>query len=159
MTKIKTTLAVCLALLATASFAENSQRKTAFDPEARPRVAPAVDETRRHARERDAWPPDMAPYDHEYTGELTIKRGTDAEVRAACPNKFTPNGLALGCTIRRFGGATCEIWIANDARLQAVGWARDYDIILRHELSHCNGWNHLKPGEGRNVTCFATSCE
>jgi hypothetical protein len=29
----------------------------------------------------------------------------------------------------------CTIWIVTDAE-------RDYDIVLRHELGHCNGWQH-----------------
>jgi hypothetical protein len=32
----------------------------------------------------------------------------------------------------------CTIWIVTDAELRGY----DYDIVLRHELDHCNGWQH-----------------
>src|SRR5262249_55344371 len=79
-------------------------------------------------------------FDYEYKGELTIKRGTQDELRKACPNTFRPNASAIGCTSRSFAGAACVIWIVNDQTLQAIGW--DIEIVLRHERAHCNGWHH-----------------
>jgi hypothetical protein len=79
-------------------------------------------------------------FDHEYKGELTIRRGTQDDLRAACPNTFKPGNYAIGCTYRQLGGASCLIYIVNDNVLQSINW--DIEIVLRHERAHCNGWHH-----------------
>jgi len=79
-------------------------------------------------------------FDHEFKGELTVKRGTQQELRIACPNTFRPGNLALGCALRYLSGAACVIYIVNDSTLQFANW--DYEIVLRHERAHCNGWHH-----------------
>ena len=77
-------------------------------------------------------------FDHEFKGELKVVRGSQQELRTACPNSFHPGNIALGCT--RLIYDTCTIYILNDQGLQATGW--DYEIVLRHERAHCNGWRH-----------------
>ena len=79
-------------------------------------------------------------FDHEYKGELKINRGTQTQMRAACPNTFKPGAHAIGCALRSLGGAACVIWIADDNFLQAIAF--DVEIVLRHERAHCNGWKH-----------------
>jgi hypothetical protein len=37
-----------------------------------------------------------------------------------------------------------EIIILDDASLARLGW--NSDIIIRHELGHCNGWPADHPG-------------
>jgi len=77
-------------------------------------------------------------FDHEFKGELRIVRGTQQQLRAACPNSFNPGWNAMGCTRHIYD--ICTIYILNDAGLQAINW--DYEIVLRHERAHCNGWKH-----------------
>jgi hypothetical protein len=88
-------------------------------------------------REIELLPP--VEFDREYTGILTIKRGTQDDVRAMCP-QAGPERPALGCAIRMLNGDTCTVIIANDVILQAHGWT--YELALRHERSHCNRWRH-----------------
>src|SRR5262245_4304182 len=49
-------------------------------------------------RAKNYLPPEE--FDHEYKGELTIKRGTQDDLRKACPNTFKPGNYAIGCTYR-----------------------------------------------------------
>jgi len=77
-------------------------------------------------------------FDHEYKGELQIKRGTQDDLRKACPNAFRPGNSAIGCTLRY--PASCVIYIVNDNALQALDW--DIEVVLRHERAYCNGWRH-----------------
>jgi len=79
-------------------------------------------------------------YDREYKGELKVVRGTQQELRAYCPGWFYPNYNAIGCTKLALGGQVCTIYILNDQGLQAIGW--DFEIVVRHERAHCNGWVH-----------------
>ena len=79
-------------------------------------------------------------FDRPYEGELKIVRGTQADLRAACPSSFKLGNHAIGCMQLHLQGMPCIIYILNDIGLQAIGW--DYDIVLRHERGHCNGWKH-----------------
>ena len=79
-------------------------------------------------------------FDHVFKGELTVKRGTQNDLRSACPNSFDPSRPALGCAKRLLDGQICVVYILNDIGLQMTGW--DYEIVLRHEVAHCNGWRH-----------------
>jgi len=79
-------------------------------------------------------------FDREYDGMLTVVRGTQQQLREACPNSFKPSNLAIGCAKPMFGGGTCIVFILNDAGLQMIGW--DYEIVFRHERAHCVGWHH-----------------
>jgi len=89
-------------------------------------------------RKWDLLPP--PEHDRPYTGVLTVIRGTQDELRAQCPI-FRPYNWALGCSPVRMNRSThCIVYIADDATLKAAGWR--YDLVLRHELGHCNGWRH-----------------
>src|SRR5262249_39262676 len=55
-------------------------------------------------------------FDHEYKGELKIVRGTQNDLRAACPNSFKPGNNAFGCTKNPLEGI-CLVYIRNDAGL------------------------------------------
>ena len=91
-----------------------------------------------YLRKQNLLPPEE--FDHEYKGELKIERGTQADLRKACPGSFNPGWNAIGCTKLAFGGAVCTIYMLNEQGLQALGW--DVEIVLRHERAHCNGWHH-----------------
>src|SRR6516225_6672142 len=99
MTKLKTRLAILVALLPLPAFAGPPDP---YFPQ-----LPSLSPQQRAWRQQQAWPRDMAPFDHEYTGELTIKRGTDAQVREQCPGQFHVGGNALGCSVRHLDGSTC----------------------------------------------------
>ena len=81
-------------------------------------------------------------FDHEFDGNITVLRVGDDEVREACPGKFRVGNWALGCTTKVLGSRECTIRILRDAELRTTTWAKDYDIIYRHERGHCNGWVH-----------------
>jgi hypothetical protein len=78
-------------------------------------------------------------FDREYDGILKIVRGTQQELRAACPNSFRP-GNAIGCAHVPREGLPCVIYILNDSGLQSVNM--DYEVVFRHERAHCLNWKH-----------------
>jgi hypothetical protein len=110
--------------------------QTATEPYYKPR--PLTPEYVEQLRAKGTLPP--KEFDYEYKGELTIKRGSQDDLRKACPNVFRPGNYAIGCTYRWFDGSACTVYIVNDNVLQSINW--DYDLVLRHELGHCNGWKH-----------------
>src|SRR5262249_5805108 len=109
--------------------------QTLPEPYYRPR--PLTPDYVEYLRSRNYLPP--AEFDREYKGELKIVRGSQQELRAACPNSFKPGNNAIGCAKRIFD-VMCTIYILNDAGLQSIGW--DIEIVVRHERAHCNGWKH-----------------
>ena len=82
-------------------------------------------------------------FDHEYDGELTIKYMTPDDIHRLCnPALNVKNGQqALACT-RAFLSLpkSCIIYMMTAQELEKRGWS--YDIVLRHETGHCNGWVH-----------------
>jgi len=84
-------------------------------------------------------------FDHEYDGKLTIKYVIFEDIYAKCRGSVTTGGAIatrpLACTQRNYDGPnTCAIWMLTMPAYARLGW--DYNIILRHEIAHCNGWNH-----------------
>jgi hypothetical protein len=95
-------------------------------------------------RERLVPPPE---FDHPYKGDLTIVDALDQkQVRAKCPSAKFTLGVALGCAHR--GATYCWIYLAPKVDMKAAGFPRD--LILRHEIAHCNGW----PGDHRGARPF-----
>jgi hypothetical protein len=78
-------------------------------------------------------------YDKPYTGKLTIERVTIEQLLARCTNA---NVRSLGCAFR--SAADCLILLVDDASIKAAGWT--YELMLRHETAHCNGWPASHPG-------------
>src|SRR5262249_18528297 len=81
-------------------------------------------------------------YDHDYDGELTVRYMTPQALYQQCIAAVRPGqGKPLACT-RSFQGAPkhCLIYIIPKETLENMGWS--YDIVMRHELGHCNGWHH-----------------
>jgi hypothetical protein len=86
-------------------------------------------------------------FDYPFEGsQLIIQRGNKEKMESDCP-KQTP--MTMACAFRKTGvpdgqpSDYCRIVIANDEllheRIRTRGfWT--YDIILRHEMGHCNGW-------------------
>jgi len=77
-------------------------------------------------------------YDYPFPGELKIARlASEAEVRVACYGADFSSGHALACNVR-WGKHRCDVYIAADKVLATVGLS--YEVTLRHEQGHCNGW-------------------
>jgi hypothetical protein len=86
-------------------------------------------------------------YDHPYPGKLTIYRvKTQDEVRFFCmPFR---SGPAYACNLR-WEDIACTIYIAADEVLAEVGLT--YEITLRHEIGHCNGWKTPDHADARYI--------
>jgi hypothetical protein len=84
-------------------------------------------------------------YDRPFAGKYSeIRVGADV-MAIVCPK--TPFPVTLGCVVsnikwdgeRMVVPATeCIVYIAADDILKKAGWS--YDILMRHERAHCNGW-------------------
>jgi hypothetical protein len=76
-------------------------------------------------------------YDHPYKGHLTIQRATDEEMVRTCPAPLTlPKRIA--CAFPIPAANSCLIVLAPRATITAAGYSEE--IIIRHEIGHCNGW-------------------
>jgi len=75
-------------------------------------------------------------FDHPYRGDFVILRLKDqAEIRANCGPTTLP--YHLGCGQRATSGI-CVMILATDEFIRSKGWSPE--IVLRHEIGHCNGW-------------------
>jgi hypothetical protein len=84
-------------------------------------------------------PPDE--FDRDYTGEMTIKRGDELDMKIAC------KGISMtGCTYR-WNDERCVVYIANDDVLNKHYLS--YDAVFRHERAHCLGWHHADESKKR----------
>jgi hypothetical protein len=90
-------------------------------------------------------------YDHPYTGgtleivRIEIAGDRPVEMIEPCQKE------RIGCAQRTFTG--CRVYIVGDEYLKRKETAQkkiglDYDMVLRHEVAHCNGWPHDHP-DGR----------
>jgi hypothetical protein len=91
-------------------------------------------------------------FDHEYDGELTIKYMIEEDIYRNCRLGVKPGGgRPLACaraylelppssTAPMGASKSCAIYMMTEAAYARLGWS--YDIILRHEIGHCNGWHH-----------------
>jgi hypothetical protein len=89
-------------------------------------------------------------YDRPFNGTLEIyKVGGQEDVRATgCPKTAF---VALGCAFWWANPSKCVVILADDAAIKAVG--HDPEIVLRHEIAHCNGWPASHSG-ARPVSAF-----
>jgi hypothetical protein len=96
-------------------------------------------------------------FDHEYDGELTIHHLLEQDLYEKCRGAVRGSGMsgrALACTAAiQTPRKKCTIWMMTEPTLARLGW--DYNIIMRHEIGHCNGWHHESPN---GVRCWANSC-
>jgi hypothetical protein len=103
-----------------------------------PKPRPVVQQAEEIKRQRLILPP--LEYDHPFDGEIIIVR-TEAEYTPGFWKCRMSHPTPVGCA--RVGGRNgkCVMYIADDATLQRYG--EEYDLVLRHETGHCNGWaNH-----------------
>jgi hypothetical protein len=80
-------------------------------------------------------------FDHDYSGKITFEIvKTQEELRGICGATYTKGMLA--CAMTR--GPNCKIVMPIDDVIAARGWTPE--LILRHEIGHCNGWPSDHPG-------------
>ena len=76
-------------------------------------------------------------YDRPYTGVLVVLRADSQQrVRELCPGTVFGWIGALACA-DVFGG-WCRVVLAQDEVITKAGFPPE--ILLRHEIAHCNGW-------------------
>jgi hypothetical protein len=80
-----------------------------------------------------------AKYDIPYTGKLTIWYTPSKEVLSEWKAKLEPNWSGVAFARHRKDDFTeCHIHMLDAKALKAAGY--NYNLVLRHELAHCNGW-------------------
>ena len=80
-------------------------------------------------------------FDHEYDGELKIQHMIAEDIDELCRGAVRDGQRALACTRAFYGNPkSCTIYMMTEDDLARLGW--NYNIVLRHELGHCNGWHH-----------------
>jgi hypothetical protein len=85
-------------------------------------------------------------FDKPYAGKLMIRRvDSKEEVQRVCQLSRP----TVGCAVKPVVDM-CIIVIADDAAIAARGWT--YEIVLRHEIGHCNGWPGDHPGARSSET-------
>ena len=76
-------------------------------------------------------------YDAPYPGKIYIHRPESEEaVRKICYLSVFKT-RAMGCSYITWPGE-CVIVIGSDELIKTVGLT--YEVALRHEVGHCNGW-------------------
>lgn len=70
-----------------------------------------------------------AEYDRPYTGSLEIQYADPKEVYTKCK--------ARACAV--IGKDRCRIIFPADTGLLP---RKTLDMLMRHEIAHCNGWRH-----------------
>ena len=85
-----------------------------------------------------------AEYDHPYTaGQFWVTVvDSQADVRDKCESTRLLD-VALACARQTYlksdpSVKVCWIVIANADVINSAGYV--YDVVLRHEIGHCNGW-------------------
>jgi hypothetical protein len=100
-----------------------------------PPLLPATKENKEAFRQKRILPP--LEFDKPYTGYLLVVPLTKGEMAEKCPKTIYP--ITLACSFRNFTGPdTCKIYIISDRVIEEAGWTRE--IVMRHELAHCEGW-------------------
>ena len=80
-------------------------------------------------------------YDHPYTaGGLLVIDGGD-EMEKWCPNR---HGFGYHSACARLDDSLCIIIHAPEKQIIESG--RTLNIVMRHEIGHCNGWPEDHPG-------------
>jgi hypothetical protein len=77
-------------------------------------------------------------YDHPYRGKLTLRKAKDqAEIRRFCSSVSFNLGFAPACGY--VYPDRCDIMVLADGEIRKLGLTPE--VVLRHELAHCNGWH------------------
>jgi hypothetical protein len=148
-------LAIALALFASTAHAQKADREASpmmplvKQPDLVAAPPPAI-------KPNVALPPAAKPnvgvlgpveYDVPFPGKLKVIRGNKFLMTRLCPKTVMP--ITLGCSYTDPNKEECVVIMAEDDIILAAGWTPE--ITLRHEESHCNGWDHTHKG-ARPVT-------
>jgi hypothetical protein len=81
-----------------------------------------------------------AEYDKPFAGKVEEFLVNDFEdLQRSCRKQ---NLLVLGCATR-WSASLCVIYLASDDLIRKYGWPNQIvDETRRHEIAHCNGWEH-----------------
>lgn len=80
-------------------------------------------------------------YDYPFKGNLiTVKKQSKEEVNKLCN---TPMAMGLGC-MKFVSPEHCVIVVVSDEIAEAAGYTPE--VVVRHEVGHCNGWPKDHPG-------------
>jgi len=74
-----------------------------------------------------------AEFDRAYTGPLEIEYAAPADVNALCAT----GRYVRACAI--IGDGWCKIILPKDT---GVYPRKTLELLMRHEIAHCNGWEH-----------------
>ena len=79
-------------------------------------------------------------YDHAYPGTVVVYYASDqADMRYKCNRTDLWEAIPLfGCSWAANDKHPCLIVVGDEPTLIKWGWTRN--IVLRHEIGHCNGW-------------------
>ena len=85
--------------------------------------------------------PPPAIYDHVYNGPIIVQTLSADEVAKVCKNT---NAMACILFFPNFPGDKCFMVLPKIGKGGVT--AKTYELLLRHETAHCNGWpnNHPK---------------
>ena len=84
-------------------------------------------------------------FDGPYKGELIVTVVSHEELVRRCPGLWA-GVLACAKTYgERIRPIRCEIFIEDEKAITARGYTRE--LMLRHEIGHCNGWPGDHPGQ------------
>jgi hypothetical protein len=85
-------------------------------------------------------------YDHPYTGKLRIIRADKDLLLKKCPAPLGLGAEQLACAYRAYPSENeCVMFLPSNDLLEITGWSEE--ILLRHEIGHCNGWPANHPNE------------
>jgi hypothetical protein len=79
-------------------------------------------------------------FDHHYDGELNLTYLSEKEIQVKCWPARRTSTMLIACTRAYTIPKRCEVWMMAKDDLDRLGW--NHEIIMRHELAHCNGWKH-----------------
>lgn len=118
-----------------------SQQRAAFPAKPLPPIVRLGKVPANRVGERTLPPPE---YDHHYEGHLILKVVNDhLELLILCGQEKKPATLA--CARRAVDGERCWVFMLSDELIKQRGYTPE--ILMRHEIGHCNGW----PGDHPNA--------
>src|SRR5215510_14585858 len=133
-----TRLAALLALLPIAAQAATLTNGTAYKAgELPPAFSPADMWAYTVAQEKQLPP---LEYDHPYNGTIYLYQADNqTDMRVKCNRPDLPPSVPLfGCSWAANKDHPCVIVVGDMATIQRWGWTRN--IVIRHEIGHCNSW-------------------
>ena len=90
-------------------------------------------------------PPDM--FDHPYSGDLyVIDNLSPTDLFAKCQGR---DYVINGCAYAHDGW--CLVYILRETDLFVYG-STTINLVMRHEIGHCNGWNNEHTGARSFIT-------